>query len=127
VYEAWLEEDERPTHNPGDPFGLGGGAPPPAPAPPKAAAGPMRLSGGWGDKDVNPFARMDPLGGLGGLGVPSAPAAPAINPPPSTQTRDLLSGDSLDPLGVLGAAPVREKPKESIFNASSRKQLKKKD
>ena len=66
-------------------------------------------------------------GGLGGLGVPSAPAAPVINPPPSTETRDLLSGDSLDPLGVLGAAPVREKPKESIFNASSRKQLKKKD
>lgn len=91
----------------------------------------MRLGGGRGDKDVNPFARMDPLGGLGGLGVPSAPAPavrpPAINPPPSTQTRDLLSGDSLDPLGVLGAAPVREKPKESIFNASSRKQLKKKD
>ena len=137
VYEAWLEEDERPTHNAGDPFGLsgggsGGGAPAPAPAPPRsAAAGPMRLGGGRGDKDVNPFARMDPLGGLGGLGVPSAPAPavrpPAINPPPSTQTRDLLSGDSLDPLGVLGAAPVREKPKESIFNASSRKQLKKKD
>ena len=137
VYEAWLEEDERPTHNQGDPFGastVGGGSvgnlinPNPKPAAPNPrGGGPPRTQPGGGQqrKDVNPFARMDPLGGLGGLGVPAS--APAINPPPSNQTRDLLSGDSLDPLGVLSAGAIREKPKDSFFTASKNKQIKKKD
>ena len=139
VYEAWLEEDERPTHNQGDPFGAFTAASgsvgnlvnpnpkPAAPAPNPRGGGPLRTQPGGGQqrKDVNPFARMDPLGGLGGLGVPAS--APAINPPPSNQTRDLLSGDSLDPLGVLSAGAIREKPKDSFFTASKNKQIKKKD
>ena len=139
VYEAWLEEDERPTHNQGDPFGASTAASgsvgnlvnpnpkPAAPAPNPRGGGPLRTQPGGGQQrnDVNPFARMDPLGGLGGLGVPAS--APAINPPPSNQTRDLLSGDSLDPLGVLSAGAIREKPKDSFFTASKNKQIKKKD
>jgi len=39
----------------------------------------------------------------------------------------LLSGDSLDPLGVLSAGAIREKPKDSFFTAGKNKQIKKKD
>ena len=77
VYEAWLEEDERPTHNAGDPFGLSGGRSP-ARRPPRLK--PRRVRCGWaagGATRTSIPARMDPLGGLGGLGVPSAPAPAA--------------------------------------------------
>jgi hypothetical protein len=116
------------------------------PPPPPAAA----LSGGGAD--VNPFARFDmatpapasttgvagPLGG-GGIdlltGSPVQPqrAAPAqvARPwvPPTIDRAPRAPAPELDPLGALGAAPVRhkEEPKSTFFGSKARKQEKKKD